>query len=499
QKTPPEPTVLQGEIQGNNASVGHRVRAGGLPAPTGDVQRRKVLIIGGGIAGLSAAWRLAEAGVDGVEVLELGEQAGGTSRAGRNDVSAFPWGAHYLPVPNPESRLVRRLCRDMGLVNERGVFDARQLVAQPEDRVFFRGKWYPGLYLGVGSAQQDKDERHRFDGMVGSLRKKTGMDGLPLFAIPVALSSNDPETRSLDTITAASFLDQQKLVGERIRAYVRYGCRDDYGADLDQVSAWAMLHYFCGRRPIEQPETKGTQFLTWPEGNAHIVAWLRDKASALQTGMAAYKVQADGQVQVLDAEKNRTVTYQAEQVICATPNHVTHAITQGGRARVLDQAPWLVVNLTLRERPGEVAWNNVIHDDTSVGFVDAGHQRRDRHHATVWTWYEPMLPTQRGALLSMSWQTAADRALDNIRRCFPRIRDVVQRADVWRWGHGTVIPKPGLIHGRELAEARAPMGRVHFAHTDLSGLPLFEEAQYRGVLAAEASMKALGVPFKRWA
>jgi hypothetical protein len=33
--------------------------------------------------------------------------------------------------------------------------------------------------------------------------------------------------------------------------------------------------------------------------------------------------------------------------------------------------------------------------------------------------------------------------------------------------------------------AAEPIGNVHFAHSDLSGFSLFEEAQYRGVAAAE--------------
>ncbi|MFO1434733.1 MAG: hypothetical protein U1F76_32410 [Candidatus Competibacteraceae bacterium] len=38
-------------------------------------------------------------------------------------------------------------------------------------------------------------------------------------------------------------------------------------------------------------------------------------------------------------------------------------------------------------------------------------------------------------------------------------------------------------------------GRIHFAHSDLSGYSIFEEAQYRGVLAAERVLDRLGVSF----
>jgi len=39
------------------------------------------------------------------------------------------------------------------------------------------------------------------------------------------------------------------------------------------------------------------------------------------------------------------------------------------------------------------------------------------------------------------------------------------------------------------------VGRLHFAHADVSGMSLFEEANYRGVLAAERALRYLGVPF----
>jgi len=41
----------------------------------------------------------------------------------------------------------------------------------------------------------------------------------------------------------------------------------------------------------------------------------------------------------------------------------------------------------------------------------------------------------------------------------------------------------------------AGSGRIRFAHADVSGLSLFEEANYRGVLAAERTLARLGVSF----
>ena len=54
-----------------------------------------------------------------------------------------------------------------------------------------------------------------------------------------------------------------------------------------------------------------------------------------------------------------------------------------------------------------------------------------------------------------------------------------------RWGHAMVRPRPGFIWSGSLAAARRPFRGIHFAHTDLSGIALFEEAFYHGTRAAE--------------
>ena len=59
-----------------------------------------------------------------------------------------------------------------------------------------------------------------------------------------------------------------------------------------------------------------------------------------------------------------------------------------------DHSPWVVANLTLRGRPAErgfpLAWDNVIQDSQSLGYVVATHQAGRDHGQTVWTWYLPL-------------------------------------------------------------------------------------------------------------
>jgi hypothetical protein len=72
---------------------------------------------------------------------------------------------------------------------------------------------------------------------------------------------------------------------------------------------------------------------------------------------------------------------------------------------------------------------------------------------------------------------------------------LITRLDIFRWGHAMVQPRVGFMWGEARKRATQPQGNIYFAHSDLSGFSLFEEAQYRGVLAAERVLAKLGVPF----
>ena len=78
-----------------------------------------MVIVGGGISGLSAGWKLSKAGFQDFEIFELEPEVAGVSRSGENSISPFPWGAHYVPLPTEESRAVRELFEDLGVIESR--------------------------------------------------------------------------------------------------------------------------------------------------------------------------------------------------------------------------------------------------------------------------------------------------------------------------------------------------------------------------------------------
>src|SRR5262249_12308517 len=107
-----------GEFVGASDGIGHRLRDGVRPTPQA-WQRTGVVIVGGAAAGLSAAWRLLTAGRQDFVLLELEPAPGGTSRHGTSLVSAYPWGAHYVPAPLKENPLLVTLLDEMGVLEGR--------------------------------------------------------------------------------------------------------------------------------------------------------------------------------------------------------------------------------------------------------------------------------------------------------------------------------------------------------------------------------------------
>jgi hypothetical protein len=108
----------------------------------------------------------------------------------------------------------------------------------------------------------------------------------------------------------------------------------------------------------------------------------------------------------------------------------------------------------------------------------------------VFTYYLPLLDDDarraRTRLIESTWEEWVARILADLGPAHPGLADLVERVDVYLWGHAMVKPRPGFLWSDALAACARPLGRLHFAHTDLSGFALFEEAHYWGVRAAEA-------------
>ena len=505
---------MPGSIRGASHELGHRLRDATVERATSKQERVRVAIVGAGPSGLSAAWRLEQLGERSFAVFDLEAQPGGTSAYGTDGVVAYPWGAHYVPAPTADNRALVRLLGEVGAL---GAEDPPAIVEsmrirEPEERLFIDGAWQEGLFPMRGAGREDIAELERFTREVDAWVGRRDARGRRAFTIPVARCSDDAAFTALDRMSASQYLARRGYRSKRLRWYVEYACRDDYGLLLEHTSAWAMLFYFAARVPA--PGQRSAPFVAWPEGNGRLVAHLarvagqRLRLGALVTDIVPHADRVE--LGVFDARSGTLSRLVADYAIVAVPKFVAQRIVRPLREarpahlREFSYGSWLVANLHLGKRPRSVgfgmAWDNVIYDSPSLGYVVATHQARADQGPTVWTYYQPLVDEDpnraRQRLLELDHAAFCDAILSDLERAHEGLADAVERIDVWRWGHAMVRPTPGFIWGPARTRAAEHVSRVHFAHSDLSGVALFEEAQYHGVASAEAVMRAEGREFE---
>jgi hypothetical protein len=210
----------------------------------------------------------------------------------------------------------------------------------------------------------------------------------------------------------------------------------------------------------------------------------------------------------LDQEGRNPRGYRAQKVIFAAPQFVGRYVIRPYRENLpphlaeFEFGSWMVANLTLRDRPTRVlhrdfplAWDNVLYESPSLGYVVATHQQSRDYGPTVFTYYYPLCDENaragRTRLLETDWRGWADVTFTDLSRAHPDIRSLVERLDVMRWGHAMIRPRTGFIWGRARREAAKPYRSIHFAHSELSGVALFEEAFDVGLRVADEILKEL--------
>ena len=75
--------------------------------------------------------------------------------------------------------------------------------------------------------------------------------------------------------------------------------------------------------------------------------------------------------------------------------------------------------------------------------------------------------------------------MEDLEKMHPGIANEIISIDLWPWGHGMVRPSVGEMWGESRQKMNEPRGNIFFAHSDMSGISNFEEAQYHGVEAAK--------------
>lgn len=512
--------IPPGEVVGASVGIGHQLRDGlWAEVPEDRWETKRVVIVGAGIAGLSAARRLRKAGLDDFAILELEPKPGGTSQSGsrKEAVVPYPWGAHYLPAPTGENADLIELLDEMHVLEGR-TEEGDPIVAEPflcrdpQERLYFQGQWFEGLYPSANATAEDLRQLAAFEAEIDRWAAWRDDKGRRAFSLPRSKASDDAEVKALDRVSMAEWMSARGWDSPKLRWWVEYACRDDYGLLLHQTSAWAGLFYFASRKPA--PDKPTQPFVTWPEGNGrlvkHLVAGLQDRLQTSWAVLDVNPIERDGKpgVDVIAVTHDGTKAkgFHAERVIFAAPQFLAPYVIRPYRDNPPEHlskfsyGSWAVANLIMKDRPLEhevdfpLCWDNVFYGSPSLGYVAATHQRGLDYGPTVFTWYYPLSddePRQsRERLLATDRHQWAEVALTDLEAAHPDIRELTERLDVMRWGHAMIRPVPGFCWSQAREQAAKPYRGIHFAHSDLSGLALFEEAFAQGNRAAGEVLNA---------
>jgi predicted NAD/FAD-dependent oxidoreductase len=551
----PDVAHIQGGFTGVNVSRGHALRdalASGRPwQQPAHTHQTGVLIAGGGVAGLAAARALQMHGVDDFALLELEDSAGGNSRGSTVGGIACPMGAHYLPLPSDDAPEVQDLLEELGLrqrVAGRWQYDERHLCHSPQERLFFNGEWQEGLLPVNGVGADTLAQYARFSALVEQARRSAR------WAIPVPNQPPASAQRAQAAITFVAYLDANGLSDPHLRWYLDYCCRDDYGAGIATVSAWAGIHYFASRHGFHAPGAQDTEhgeregLLTWPEGNAWLTRRLTAPLGArLHTGQVVLRIantKHGVEVDSFNTATQQVERWQAQRAVVALPIFVAARVVQNApdflsqAAASTVYAPWLVANIHIRQplhdRPGAPpSWDNVLYNpralDTgegegagsvahgALGYVDAMHQAlQPVPGATVLTHYRALGDAVRGNVVAgrrllqdTPWNVWRDQILADLSLAHPDLAAKTTHIDITRYGHAMAIPVP-QINGQislqrtwnvrkqllksEHYPARPVVAweRIGFAHSDWAGYSVFEEAFTAGHTAGQVAAQTLG-------
>lgn len=537
--SPPLPSRASGGFIGPNFESGHRIKSATSPTERVVSRQAQVVIIGGGIAGLGAAWSLKKQGIDDFVVLELEKEAGGNSRAHQINNLACPMGAHYLPVPiNPRGRNedpsdglepVRALLAELELMEFRSgrwqvsAQGERHLCHSPQERLFFRGAWHEGLLPLADVGESSLQAYRRFSDLIQGFQERGGFQ-LPMgTAADAAITSTRLSERlDLDRVNFKTWLGQQGLDDPHLHWYLDYCCRDDYGSGMASVSAWAGVHYFASRHGFQAPGENAKEDLTatsgvftWPEGNG----WLSKKIAAtlgerLQTERLAMHIKPKAKgLTVRALNSDHVEQWDCQHCILALPLFITQRLLAGSLdnqhtvsalqalGRLSEHSSWMVANAyldrDLRDRGGAApAWDNVIYGGQGLGYVNAQHQSLAQTNGpTVLTYYHALGEGRevRKQLLEQPWQFWHTNVVKEFMSAHPDFPEHLKHLDIARFGHAMAVPKPGW-HSEPLRNARAHLlnsrAPLSFAHSDLAGYSVFEEAFTLGVRAGQRAGRA---------
>ena len=443
-------------------------------------ERRDVVVIGGGIAGLSAAWRLRDRDV---LLLEASDRLGGRVRSEAYGDYWLNYGAHLFPAPGS---LVDTMAREvdlemvpvwggmMGLaVDDKRLTSGRiesypfRLPLSVGDRVAFAMK---GLQIQRAVAAYQRNAKPRPEDTPADVR--------------------DRVLGYLDDRTFKDFLGSMPKAVEAIFATASHRAT----AELDEISAGGGIGLFAlvwgGKKSLIARNLLG--------GTGRLPAALGVAlGDATRTNARAEAIipDDDGQVvEYLDHGTPRRV--RARHVILAAQAPFASGLIAGIAPEAsaalgkMSYGAFLSVAVATKET-GPMPWDDVYAMATPGRvfdmFTNQSHALRTPGERKPGGTLMLFAGAQAAAtLMAETDDVIIERFLADLVGLYPEARGLVEEARVWRWPMGNVYAKPGRQGLQSAIEGPlGPHENIHLAGDYFAELGNLEMAARTGAAAAD--------------
>jgi protoporphyrinogen oxidase len=434
-------------VDGEHNEICHQVRDGKHFSSPQTSTPHDIVIVGGGISGLSAAWFLRD-----MDFLLLEKEGhwGGNAFLEEYQGQAFATGSAYETTEGSGWKLCKELnLQPLPISNPDG------LIVNGE---FVPDAWRSGLdHLPYPDTVRESFKKFKQDMMRLDLKALANqMDAMPFIQL---LRAYSPELTSWWDAYSTS----------------------NWGATAAYTSAFVAVDDF---QDFANDENKDDR-VTFPGGLGAISQKL---AELLKASHGDHLIEGATAVAVEQTPDAATVTYihhgevravRAKAVIMATPKYITRRLVAGlpdaqsaamGKIRY---APYAVVNIIFDQpvfNSGYDTWcpGNTFSDVIVADWVirnEPGYKQQNN----ILTFYTPLRETDRAKLLTEAGcRSLASEVLRDWQRLLSASNAEPLEVHIYRRGHPMFMSTP-LTYTELIPAACRPAGRIFFANTDSAG------------------------------
>jgi monoamine oxidase len=433
-------------LHGEHFEVCHQIRDGHAFDRPDATRKADIVIVGGGVAGLSAAYFLR--GKDWL-LLEKEPQFGGNALQEEFQGQVYGTGSAYAYHGDEGDQLASEIGLKLPFVN----------MPDPTivDKTYVPDTWKTGLgQLPYPKQVLDSFKKFRDDMMKINVREKMSeLDAQPFshFTAPYA-----PEVQQWWDAYGPS---NWGAVTEESSALVGIANAQDLisGGDAKR----AILPGGLGCITHKLVEVLASKYQERMLDNAAVVAVVQGKDA----------------VRVTCLHEGKLITVAAKLVLMCTPKHITSRIVMGlpseqkTAMRRYRYAPYPVVNVIFDKPVYNRGYDNWCPGSTFTDFIVADWTIRNdpgyKQKYNILSFYTPLRELQRSTLLDENaCKSLAARVLADFQKLLPEFNVDPVEVRIYRRGHAMFMAVPGHYTKIRLA-ASHPMERIFFGNSDSGG------------------------------